>query len=419
MTHKKIPFWKRLHIHAITILVIVLLINTTLSGLLLNLIEMTGIELGLIGQFLNGFMNIIVATILISLFINYYIIKPIQTMEQKIYQFQQGDYSVRVNTKNFNEIGVLSHGLNEMFTQIEQHQNDQQTQIDFVENKSQTISDKVDHLTKEMRSMNKYFDDISNSALEQLSTFEETSAVTDNMNEQFQGIAQHITELTESFNKMRTSTDAGINQVNQSSNAMEEIASNSDQTKAIVSELTNEIDKIKGIVTLINDISEQTNLLALNASIEAARAGEHGKGFSIVAEEVRKLAERSVDATDQIAKTVDQILAGVDQFTTQTETQATNIADESGKILAINKDFKQFAKNISDNIKMIDTINQHTQDISKSSEEIASAMEQATSTTESTTEHVVKMNDVISEQLKHAETINAEVADLKSSFHTH
>ncbi|WP_017472831.1 methyl-accepting chemotaxis protein [Amphibacillus jilinensis] len=417
MTHKKIPFWKRLHIHAISILVIVLLINTTVSGLLLNLIEMTGIELGLIGQFLNGFMNIIVATILITLFINYYIIKPIQTIEKKIYQFQQGDASVRVNAKNSNEIGVLSHRLNELFIQIEQHQNDQQTQINFVENKSQTISERVDHLTKEMRSMHQYFDDISNSALEQLSTFEETSAVTDNMNDQFQSIATSIGELTESFNKMRASTDAGINQVNQSSTAMEEIASNSDQTKTIVSNLTNEIDKIKGIVTLINDISEQTNLLALNASIEAARAGEHGKGFSIVADEVRKLAERSVDATDQIAKTVDQILAGVEQFTTQTETQATNIADESGKILAINNDFKQFAQNIAENIKVIDTINQHTQDISKSSVEIASAMEQATTKTESTTEHVVKMNDVISEQLKHAETINDEVADLNASFH--
>ncbi|SDC09677.1 methyl-accepting chemotaxis protein [Pelagirhabdus alkalitolerans] len=416
MSYKKITFWKRIQVHAILILIVVLLVNTTLSSFALRIIDMTGIDFGLIGWFLSNFMGVIISTTLIATFLNYYVLKPIRKMEKSIYAFEQGNHDVRFNTKNFNEIGVLGSRLNTLFSKIQNHQETQQHQIDYIEEKSENISADMNQLTEDITGLNNYFNEISNGAVEQLSTFEETSAITDNMNSQFQSIAATIDELTRSFNQMRTQTDQGITQVSESSKAMETIAKTSDDTKVIVNQLTEEIEKIKEIVTLINDISEQTNLLALNASIEAARAGEHGKGFSIVADEVRKLAERSVDATDRIASTVDHILSGVGNVSNQTETQADHIASESEKILAINSGFEEFAKTIAENIKIMDDINQHTQDVSQSSVEIASAMEQATSKSEDTTEHVTKMSEFIDDQQNKTENIQQQVKDLKKAF---
>lgn len=136
------------------------------------------------------------------------------------------------------------------------------------------------------------------------------------------------------------------------------------EMNAKLEQLSSETQQIKSVLVVIGDIADQTNLLALNAAIEAARAGEHGRGFAVVADEVRKLAERTQKSLTEINTTINIIVQSVADASEQMKNNANNIE-------SLSDISKHVEKNINTTVETMDKTNELTQKSAKSSQEIA------------------------------------------------
>ncbi len=163
---------------------------------------------------------------------------------------------------------------------------------------------------------------------------------------------------------------------------IESIAAVSDEVtrvSAAIQELAANSESISSVVDVINGIAEQTNLLALNAAIEAARAGEQGRGFAVVADEVRSLAQRTQESTNEIQQTVDRLQKGAQEAVAAMDAQRAKVDDT--------------VESAAKAGELLETINVSVATITDMNSQIASAAEQQNATTEEINENIDRINN--------------------------
>lgn len=227
------------------------------------------------------------------------------------------------------------------------------TAISQVAKGTQEQSQGVTSIQESISQLSSAITQIAKGAQDQAASIERTSelsiAMVDNVNE----AVSMIKDIGDATKTNAGQAARGNEAVKAVVGSMGNIKSGADRALASAAELNNGSTKIGAIIEVINDIADQTNLLALNAAIEAARAGEHGKGFAVVADEVRKLAEMAKDSTGEISEIIKGLAVAIDstiqavQSSGKQVEEGTSLAGEAGQLL---QEIQQTASHTFDGI---------------------------------------------------------------------
>ena len=226
-------------------------------------------------------------------------------------------------------------------------------------------------------------------AQEQAARISETATAMEEMNSTVLEVARNAGTTAEASNQARDKAAAGSSEVQKVVAGMATINSGAEELRAEMEDLSRKAESIGAILNVISDIADQTNLLALNAAIEAARAGEAGRGFAVVADEVRKLAEKTMQATAQVGQAIRGIQDGTAKNMAKVENtvrmvdDVTALANNSGMALS---EIVSLVDSESDQIRAIapareeqsatsEEINRSIEEVSRIASETASAMQ--------------------------------------------
>lgn len=309
----------------------------------------------LVLPFVSG--AIFVFAVFVSLVISRAIRKPVEHLRHVLKKVASGDLSVEVYSDTKDEFGAISNSVNDAISSIRRLIGEVKNVSSSLANSSETLSSATEQISRTFKFQAERVSQIATAV-------EETGqSVTD--------IARNASRIADLSIETSNVAREGREITQGSALEIKLIAQSVGELSRTIRDLGEHSARIGEIITVIRDIADQTNLLALNAAIEAARAGEQGRGFAVVADEVRKLAERTSKATEEIGEMIKGVQEKV--FDAQSSMDDATRKVESG--VEMSEKASRLLEQIS--VKATELQNMIHQ-IASATEEISSVMDQAT-----------------------------------------
>lgn len=348
------------------------------------------------------------------------IMKPITQIAKAMNEVENGHLNIdKISIKSNDEIGTLGRGFNSM--------------LDNLKNLTENIKVTGLSLNSSVIGINKNIEETLDASKQVSKSSQEIAVANTSLAQEvdegsnfIRRVSNYALNTTESAKKMQDIAAETNKYVVKGSDITKQLADKSLETQKnfdIVAEKVKNLQEqsyhISEVTEVIRSIAEQTNLLSLNAAIEAARAGESGRGFSVVAEEIRKLAEQSAKETDSITSVVKNIQLEIDNIVKNVSESDVLINNQSVIVHDTENIFNEIENKMTDMVKNIDTVSQKVMDINKNVGLSADTMQNISAATEETSASSQEVSALSEHQLENIKNISQlmdEIQNLSSDL---
>lgn len=357
-------------------------------------------------------LELTVVAILIGLGIAFVITRsvtgPLKLAVEDLKLMADGDFSIRVSEKFLqakDEVGDLARAMDKMLKSISDVLKKIVTSAETLAAASEQLTASTEQSAQASNQVAISISTVAQGASEQMTAANEASAAVEEMSAGLEQTAANTNTVAAVTGETFKSAKEGSKIVSQAVNQMTSIGQSSLIAANAVSKLDERSQEIGQIVDVISSIAGQTNLLALNAAIEAARAGEQGRGFSVVAEEVRKLAEQSQEAAKKIGSLIGEIKSDTEKAVVAMKTGAQDVKSGTEVVNAAGKTFAEIVELVNTVSSQIDEISSTVQQMASGSQQMVSSVQQIATVSITTVEQTHNVSSATEEQAASMEEV--------------
>ncbi|MCY6353742.1 methyl-accepting chemotaxis protein [Clostridium sp. ZS2-4] len=284
------------------------------------------------------------------------IVKPLNLVVRRMEKVADGDFTIEFHAKSDDEIGNLMKALDYVMHTLRDLIGGIQIAAGNLDSVCQNLSASCEEIAASGEQVSKSAEEVANASSEQAVGVSDTAEYVENFSKQLDLIHNGIDKVAKNSNNIKKSADIGGKDLKSLVSVIDDMKLAFENSAEKIAFLDNNVGKITEVMDVINAVAEQTNLLALNAAIEAARAGEAGKGFSVVADEIRKLAEQVLESSKSITELVQTIMANTKEVSQTTELVSNKMKTEMQTVGSTVESFKHIVNQVEETLPHIENV---------------------------------------------------------------